>query len=84
MTRNKKVVILILSAVAIIAVNGMAMLFCKYADKNNAAQRYYSEFEPIKYYLFVFCYSIIAMSLTFNIRFLIILMTEKIKKHLFN
>lgn len=60
----------LLSAIIIVIVNGFAYLFCKAFNKNNEAQRYYKNFEPIKFYVMQFCYTILILSLSYNARFL--------------
>lgn len=62
--------LLFVSAFAIVIVNGIALLFTKMADGNRDAERYYKKFDPLKYYILKFCYAIIAVSFTFNMRYL--------------
>lgn len=69
--KNKETTIILFSTLAIIAVNGFGILFCKYNDANRDAQRYYKHFEPLKFYVMHFCYTILLISLTYNIRFFI-------------
>ena len=60
---------LILSATLIIILNASAYLFCRYFNKNKEAQRYYKHFEPIKFYVMEYCYTILLLSLSYNMRF---------------
>jgi len=60
-----------LSAAVIVIVNGLALLYCKVFNRNHEAQRYYKNFEPIKFYVMEFCYTIIVLSLSYNMRFLV-------------
>lgn len=60
----------ILSAIIIVSVNGIAFLYCQKHNKNQEVQRYYKHFEPIKYYVMQLCYTIMILSLSYNMRFL--------------
>lgn len=63
--------LVIISALTIVLVNGIALLLCNKYNKNKEAQRYYQHFEPIKFYVMEFCYTMLILSVTFNARFLI-------------
>lgn len=59
----------ILSAISIVAVNALAIVFCHIFNKPDA-ERYYKNFEPIKFHVMQFCYTILILSLSYNLRFL--------------
>ena len=68
---TKDAQLIFVSTIAIVLVNGLVLLYVKYMDGNKDAERYYKHFEPIKYYILKFCYSIITISFAFNMRYLI-------------
>lgn len=61
---------LVISAIIIVVINALALLFCSAFNKNKEAERYYKSFEPIKFHVMQFCYTIVVLSLTYNARFL--------------
>ena len=62
--------LVVFSALAIVLLNGLALLFCKIANKNDA-ERYFLHFEPLKYVAMKMCYTILILSLTYNARYLL-------------
>lgn len=68
---TKEAQLIFVSTISIIIVNGLVLLYVKYMDGNKDAERYYRQFEPLKYYILKFCYSIITISFAFNMRYLI-------------
>jgi hypothetical protein len=73
------------STIILIVVSGFALLMCNVFEHENAEYHFYM-FEPVKYCLLKFCYSIIAISFAFNCRYLISLnfkqFADKAKKTL--
>lgn len=59
----------LLSAISIVAINALALAFCHFFDRPDA-ERYYKNFEPIKFHVMQFCYTILILSLSYNVRFL--------------
>lgn len=60
----------VLSAICIAVLNGAAYMFCKMFNPDKEAQRYYKHFEPIKFYVMEYCYTILLLSLSYNMRFI--------------
>lgn len=74
---------LYVSAIIIVIVNSLGILYCKLYNKDKEAQRYYKHFEPSKFYVMEFCYTILVISLTYNLRFLVIDFGKMIKDKLY-
>jgi hypothetical protein len=71
------------SALVVIAVNGCALLYCKYVNHRNA-ERYYRHFEPIKFYMLQLCYTLVILALSYNVRFLVSNILKNVKKVIFS
>lgn len=71
------------SALVVIVVNGSALLYCKYVNHRNA-ERYYRHFEPIKFYMLQLCYTLVILTLSYNVRFLVSNIVKNVKKIIYS
>ncbi len=67
------------SAFVIVLVSSSGMLFCRVANRDQAAERYYAAFEPIKYWVMKLCQSILMIALSYNVRYVLVNAASAVK-----